>query len=161
MARGGARARSGPAPDPRSGRSEARGLSFRMLDPAGYEGKAPSFPIPSLVDEQGKVSKVSRRERQIWRGLWKTPQAIAWVEQSWRWRMLAEYCRLTAMCELDPNAAMIGQLHRYRDQLGLSPAGLKENGWLIGVPASSAGGQTGVEPTVRGGSRARLRAVHE
>lgn len=35
--------------------------------------------------------------------------------------------------ELDPgaNAALVGQLHRYREQIGLTPAGLIRNGWQI------------------------------
>ena len=41
MPSGGARPRSGPPPDPRSGRSDARGISseLRVLPAAGYAGK--------------------------------------------------------------------------------------------------------------------------
>jgi hypothetical protein len=46
---------------------------------------------------------------------------------------VAEYCRLKVTVELDPgsNAALVGQLHRYREQIGLTPAGLRLNGWQI------------------------------
>ena len=29
------------------------------------------------------------------------------------------------------SAALVAQLHRFRDQLGLTPAGLRDNGWRI------------------------------
>lgn len=75
------------------------------------------------------------REAQVWAEAWRTPQACAWSMQSWRWPIVAEYCRLKTVVELDPSAsaALVGQLHRYRDQIGLTPAGLRENGWAIAV----------------------------
>jgi hypothetical protein len=34
----------------------------------------------------------------------------------------------------EPSAALLGQIHRFGDQIGLTPAGLKENGWKIAEP---------------------------
>jgi hypothetical protein len=47
--------------------------------------------------------------------------------------VVAEYVRLKVTVELDPgsNAALVGQLHRYREQIGLTPAGLRLNGWQV------------------------------
>ena len=124
--RGGSRNRSGPAPDPNSARSERRGLSFQALPNEGYRGVVPEFPIP--VAEE--------RELQVWAEAWSTPQAAAWALEPWRWTIIAEYCRLKATVEEDPSAtaALIAQLHRYRDQIGLTPAGMRENGWAIAQP---------------------------
>lgn len=121
MPKGGARNRSGPPPDPNSGRSDRRGLSLTALPATGFLGDAPEFPLPEATG----------RERAIWEDAWRTPQACAWEREPWRWQTVAEYARFKALCEVEPNAALIGQLHRYRDQIGLTPAGMKENGWSI------------------------------
>jgi hypothetical protein len=79
------------------------------------------------------------QEIAVWEQAWTTPQAAAWAVEAWRWPIIAEYCRLKTIVELDAdsNASLVGQLHRYRDQIGLTPAGLKENGWTIAVDVVS------------------------
>lgn len=152
MPKGGARARSGPAPDPTSGRSERRGraaagpagkvYSVTALPSEGYGGRAPAFPLPRMdrhfalggVDE--KSSRAFRaREIAIWREVWKYPQACAWLADSWRWPTIGEYCRVKAAVELDAggNASLVSRLREYRNEIGLSPDGLKMNGWAIAV----------------------------
>ena len=44
------------------------------------------------------------------------------------------WCRLTVRCE-DPDApaALLGQLHRFADQIGMTTAGLAEMGWKVAV----------------------------
>ncbi len=133
MAKGGARNRSGPRPDPQSGRSERRKFVLTALPADGFDGEVPEFPIPADSD-----SEVFReREIDLWFDAWRTPQACAWSMQPWRNRIIAQYCRLAAMVELaeEPGPGLIGQLHRFRDQLGLTPAGLRENGWSIAEAA--------------------------
>ena len=71
MTLGGARSRSGPAPDPLSGRSVRRGLSLTALPAAGYSGEVPEFPLPRPL----------KRERDLWAWAWSTPQAVAWAEE--------------------------------------------------------------------------------
>ena len=122
MARGGARNRSGPQPDPMSGRSDARGLKFDQLPAEGYDGEAPEFTLPNPSD----------RELRVWANLWRTPQAAAWAREPWRHSVVENYARWTVRSE-DPeaSAAIMAQVHRLGDQLGLTPAGLRENGWVI------------------------------
>lgn len=148
MARGGARNRSGPQPDPNSGRSDRRGLKFGQLPAEGFAGDVPDFPIPQMdrfiieVDKDGKRFRVKNadashelrsRELEIWAEAWAMPQASMWARESWRWPTVAEFCRLKAVVEMEPdaNASLVAQLHRFRDQIGLTPAGLRENGWSI------------------------------
>ena len=121
MPKGGARNRSGPQPDPNSERSERRGFTLTALPTEGYQLSPPDFPLPNA----------GSRELDIWADAWTTPQACAWSLEPWRWQTVAEYARFKAQCEAEPNASLIGQLHRYRDQIGLTPAGLRENGWAI------------------------------
>lgn len=126
MPRGGARNRSGPPADPSSGRSDARGYSLTALPAEGYTGTVPDFPLPLP----------SERELDLWAEAWQTPQACAWSMPSERWRIrtVALWVRLSMRCE-DPEAgaALLGQLHRFADQIGLTTAGLAEMGWRVAV----------------------------
>lgn len=129
MSRGGARIRSGPRPDPNSERSEQRKFVLSALPVEGYTDTVPDFPIPDDFGDQ----TMRERELTIWQESWATPQACAWSMEPWRHRIIAQYCRMAALVELspDPGPGLIAQLHRYRDQIGLTPAGLVENGWKI------------------------------
>ena len=146
MPRGGARNRSGPQPDPSSGRSERRGLKLDALPPAGYDGDPPVFPLPRMsvyfeyfvekvkhreLDEAATQARAAR-ELELWAWAWSTPQAAAWAREPWRWHSVAMWVRTSVLCESsDATAADKNSLHRFADQIGLTPAGLKENGWRI------------------------------
>lgn len=122
MASGGARNRSGPSIDPNSARSDYRGVVLTALPAEGYKGEAPEFPLP---DESG-------RESDLWEWAWSLPQAAAWSVQPWRLHSVAMWVRTAVVCEgADAMAADKNSLHRFADQIGLTPAGLKENGWQI------------------------------
>lgn len=129
MSRGGARNRSGPAPDPTSGRSEARGYKLTALPSEGYKGEVPTFPLPSHND----------RELSVWALLWQTPQACAWSMQPWRWLNVADLVRLQVRGEAHDAPVNIATVVRQlRADLGLTPAGLKENGWAIAADEVAA-----------------------
>lgn len=155
MARhGGARNRSGPQPDPKSLRSSKRDIKLDALPSAGYDGAVPEFPLPLMkryrwehedkrryqVFDDEATEQYRERELAVWAELWVTPQAAAWSIEPWRWSTVAEFCRLKAVVEQEPDgvAALVAHLHRYRDQIGLSPAGLKENGWTIASGPTAA-----------------------
>lgn len=123
MASGGARNRSGPAPDPNSARSESRGYSLTEL-PAQYDGPIPDFPL----------SDPSVRELELWQEKWRGPHGAAWSMPSEGWRKwdIAIWVRTAVRCEdLDANAALLNNLHRLGDRIGLSTAGLAEMGWKV------------------------------
>jgi hypothetical protein len=155
MPRGGARNRSGPGIDPNSARSDERGISLTTLPAEGFAGETPAFPLAPLESEVK-----TEREREVWLEAWTTPQAAAWATASWRWPIVAEYCRLKAMIELTPDvsASFVSQLHRYRDQLGLTPAGLKENGWRIAVDETAVK-RTAAKKTARPSAKQRMSVV--
>lgn len=131
MPRGGARNRSGPMPQEGSARSDARGYSLTALPAEGFAGEPPEFPLPDASD----------RELQVWSEVWSTPQACAWAmpSESWRIPTVALWVRVKVRCE-DPSvpAALIGQLHRLADQVGLTTAGLAEMGWKVAVDETAA-----------------------
>ena len=66
----------------------------------------------------------NRRERALWRDLWKLPQAIAWHMPKYRYlfNTVALYCRQFVLCETaDAKAADRATLARYADTIGLTP----------------------------------------
>lgn len=69
MTSGGARPRSGPAPDPNALRRDRKSDGeWLTLDAAGRIGEPPSWPLPDITD----------REAEVWRTYWAKPQAILW-----------------------------------------------------------------------------------
>ncbi|MGB6246098.1 hypothetical protein [Gordonia sp. (in: high G+C Gram-positive bacteria)] len=121
---GGARNRSGPTASPTSARSDARDVRAKKLPVGGYDGDFPPLSqlLPDAVDREGAV----------WADLWRTPQAGQWIKEEWRHRTVAMYVRWLVRAE-DPEAtaATITAAQRLADQIGMTPAGLRENGWLI------------------------------
>lgn len=147
MASGGARNRSGPVVDPASARSDRRGVVLTAL-PTSFDGVVPAFPLP----EQ------SAREAEVWAAAWKLPQANAWAlpSESWRQRTVAMWVRISVRCEADnAPATLLGQLHRFADQIGLTTAGLAEMGWRVSTDEVSAQAARPAAPR----HERRLRAV--
>ncbi|OZE13367.1 hypothetical protein CH249_01880 [Rhodococcus sp. 05-2255-3B1] len=120
---GGARNNSGPTRDPNSERSESLGIKYLLLPAAGWKGRAPKWPLEGQSD----------REKVVWREVWKTPQAKVWSEEKlWRLRTIAMFVRWSVRAEQpDCSASILTQVNRLADQLGLTPAGMLQNGWKI------------------------------
>lgn len=118
----GGHARSGPPPVEGSRTSERRGLSLTSLPPAGFAGEVPEWPLPDP----------SARELEVWAQSWRTPQAAAWAVEPWRWRSVAMWVRWSVRMEADDASAALGNVvMRYADDIGMTAAGLKLNGWKI------------------------------
>lgn len=152
MSRGGARNRSGPQASEGSGRSDRRGYSLTALPAGGYDGEAPEFPLPSP----------NQRELDVWDQAWTTPQACAWSMPSemWRVRTVAMWVRLSVRCETeDAPAALLGQLHRFADQIGMTTAGLAEMGWKVAVDEVSAKAAAKSSDPKPASSRDRMKVV--
>lgn len=155
MSKGGSRNHSGPPPDPKSGRSDRRGYKLNDLPNEGYDGDVPDFPLSrhrvyrweyedkrrfQVVDEDASAL-FDEREAELWAWAWRTPQACAWSMPSNAWRLhtIAMWVRTFVICESsEGTAADKSSLHRFADQVGLTPAGLKENGWAIAVDEVAA-----------------------
>lgn len=119
--------------DPNSGRSDRRGVVFSDLPADGYDGEVPAFPLP----------RSTKRERDLWEWAWRTPQAAAWARESWRWYSVGMWVRTAVVCEgRDAKAADKNLLRQLGDDIGLSPAGLKHNGWKIAATVEAAGPAT-------------------
>lgn len=169
MSTGGARNRSGPRPQEDSGRSDARGYSLTALPAEGYQGVAPSFPLPPRVvyedrrtfqvrdDEATQIT--ADREAEVWAWVWRTPQACAWSMPSERWRLytVAMWVRTFVLCEsAEATAADKASLHRFADQIGMTTAGLAEMGWKVAVDEVAA---KVAGPKRAASSRSKLKVV--
>lgn len=177
MASGGSRNRSGPPVDPNSGRSDARGLRLDALPAEGFSGPAPDWPLPRRVvlrwESEGKARRqvpdaeatqaVAERERELWLWAWRTPQACAWAKpsESWRLHSIAMWVRTFVVCESsEATAADKNSLHRFADQIGMTPAGLKENGWQVARDqVAEKRAEQGVEGPAARSSRDRMKVV--
>ena len=150
MTSGGRRNRNRlPAED--SGRSDRRGYSLTALPALGFDGPIPDFPLPSPT----------ARELEVWEQAWRTPQACAWSmpSEAWRTRTVAMWTRLSVRCEdANAGAALLGQLHRFADQIGMTTAGLAEMGWKVAVD-ETATKRAEKQPAKPASSRDRMKVV--
>jgi len=174
MPRGG-HAASGPLKDPNSLKSAKIGYAPTALPSEGYDGEIPPFPLPSLpvyevyyedgkrcrdFDEKATEARADR-EWVLWDWAWHTPQACAWIGQPWRWHAVAMWARTAALCEsADATASDKNSLHRFADQIGLSPAGLQYNGWKVAANQLAGREKPAEAPAARPASaRDRLKAL--
>jgi hypothetical protein len=170
----GGHARSGPPPDPNSLKTARRGLTFTALPSEGYAGEVPVYPLPKVpvydvwfedkvrhkeLDGEATAARYAR-EVELWAWAWRTPQAVAWSKESWRWHAVALWARTAAICESgDATAADKNSLHRFSDQIGLTPAGLVFNGWTIAADQLAEKRAEKVEGPKTPTARDRMRAL--
>lgn len=155
MTSGGARARSGPAPDPNALRNERSDvLGWKVLPVTGRPGDPPDWPLPEASD----------REMWHWARLWRTPQATEWEKLGQQVEVAVYVRRLIEVEQPGANAALGNHVLRLGEGLGLTIPGLLRNRWQIGggqAPAPQAPPPTGTDGPARprGTTRARLAVV--
>ena len=124
MPSGGARARSGPAPDPNSYRSMDK--DWVELPADGFAGQIPDFPLPDALS----------LEVDLWAELWQKPQAAAWASLGLKFQVAAyvrTYLKATA---LDAVNGWSTVMLRMEAELGLNVPGMRANGWRISDAAA-------------------------
>ncbi|MEH0445437.1 hypothetical protein QA811_17695 [Streptomyces sp. B21-102] len=148
MPKGGARSRSGPAPDPEALRRERDAGEWTILPAEGRQGATPEWP---LTEQTG-------REAELWERLWSMPQAFMW-ERCSQHIEVALYVRRLSEAEKPEAFVGLGTLVRQMaDSLGLTSPGMRANRWRIERPHEDdeVSGPATIAPT---SARARLRAV--
>lgn len=136
-------------PDPSSERFQKRAGGLFALPASGYKRTHPKFPLPRfsvmqvIVDEDGRryrqvdegaSDEWNAREKTVWDELWRLPQGFAWSRPPYKYlqKTVALYVRQYVLCESsDAKAADRTTLCRYADTIGLTPQGLRLNGWII------------------------------
>ncbi|MGW1813292.1 hypothetical protein ACWCQM_06935 [Streptomyces sp. NPDC002125] len=149
MAKGGARARSGPAPDPDALRRERDAGEWSILPAEGRQGATPTWP---LTDQ-------TAREDALWERLWLMPQALMW-ERYGQDIEVALYVRRLAEAESPDAPVTVGTLVRQMsDSLGLTTPGMRANRWRIDRAEEIEERPAGPVQPAPNSARARLRAV--
>lgn len=124
MARGGARARSGPPPDPNALRRDRKDdkSGWTTLPADGREGDPPEWPLTEPSD----------RELALWEREWCRPQAVEW-ERNGQELEVALFVRNLVEAE-EPGASKAKRelVKQNMEALGLSLPGLLRNRWRIG-----------------------------
>lgn len=90
--------------------------------------------VRSLKGDPSQEERWNRREREVWNELWRYPQGFAWSRPQYKYlqHIVALYVRQYVLCESpDAKAADRATLCRYADSIGLTPQGLRLNGWRI------------------------------
>lgn len=101
-------------------------------------------------------------EQQLWRDLWKLPQAVQWERLKWL-RDVAQYVRFKTLGELgDLNAAK--EARQWSDRLGLTPMAMLRLRWEVAVDETAQRRQARAESQVEKPAKAAdpyatLRAV--
>lgn len=156
MPAGGARARSGPAPDPNALRNERSDVAgWKVLPITGRPGDPPDWPLTEATD----------RELIHWRRVWAMPQATEWEKLGQLTEVAVYVRRLVVVEQPDATAAMGNHVLRIAEGLGLTIPGLLRNRWQIGGGQAAAPqapaptGTAGAPARPRGTTRGRLAAV--
>jgi len=127
MPTGGARARSGPAPDPNALRRDKDGGDWTTLPSAGRPGPAPTWPLAEQTE----------REAVLWEREWRRPQALIW-EANGQELEVAMFVRSVADAEnAEASVASRTLVRQQMDSLGVSIPGLLRNRWRIADDAPS------------------------
>lgn len=149
MPKGGARARSGPPPDPNALRRDRDAGEWKILPAAGRPGDPPDWPLLEQTD----------REAVLWADLWTRPQAVVWEAQRQDLEV-ALYVRRLAEAEVaDSSVALSTLVRQMADSLGLTTPGLRSNRWRIdAAPAEATAAKPKAAPA-RARARDRLRVV--
>ncbi len=123
MSSGGARARSGPAPERNAIRNGRFGADWIRLPASGRKGDPPAWPA--------SVPRPTKAELAHWAEEWRRPQALMW-EAAGQEIEVALYVRAVRIAS--STKAKSGDrtlVFRYQDDLGISQGGLAKNRWII------------------------------
>lgn len=149
MPSGGARSRSGPAPDPTALRRDRDAGEWTSLPADGRQGATPEWPL----------TEQTIREAELWESLWRKPQAVMWERLSQELEV-ALYVRRFTEAELLDSAVNLSTLVRQMgDSLGLTTPGLRANRWRITAGEAQQREAAAGQPVGRVSARSRLKVV--
>lgn len=120
MPSGGARARSGPPPDPNALRRDRKDDAGWVTLPAeGFTGDVPAFPIPGALGT----------ETNLWATLWRKPQGVMWAKLGMEFEVAAYVRAFLESVEPEASAGLKTAVLRMAAELGLSLPGMHSLRW--------------------------------
>ena len=144
MASGGARARSGPAPDPTALRRERDKGEWTSL-PRTREGDPPEWPLTVAA---------TAAERTIWERLWADGRGVEWERQQLG-LAVANYVRVQAGAEqIDAPTNLRTLAKQLAEDLGLTAGGMLRNKWRF-----EEAGEKAAPKRRKSSSKSRLTVV--
>lgn len=124
MPSGGARARSGPAPDPNALRRDRKDdKEWLPLPSEGYQGDVPAWPF----------EPASQVELDLWARLWRKPQAFMWAQLQLEFEVAAYVRAFLESVEPEASAGLKTAVLRMSAELGLSTVGMNALRWKFSV----------------------------
>jgi hypothetical protein len=172
MTSGGARARSGPAPDPNAlRRDRADDKGWTTLPVEGFNGVVPEFPLPKAIQfdtyfEQGKkvtepdfeeTEDVWDAEQDLWAELWLKPQAFMWSKLGMKFQVAAYVRAFLESVEADAAAGLKTAVLRMEAELGVSLIGMNALRWKFSEDQLEAKRSA---PVTASSARERLKALN-
>ena len=170
MASGGARNRSGPAPDPMALRRDRKDDAAWVTLPAGgFDGKVPEFPLPKAIQfntyfesgrkvterDDGETEGVWDVEQDLWEILWRKPQAAMWSKLDMTFEVAAYVRAFLESVEADASAGLKTAVLRMGAEIGLSLPGMHSLRWKFSE--DELGAKRAVSVPVRSGPSAKDR----
>ena len=173
MVSGGARARSGPAPDPLALRRDRKDDAAWVTLPAeGYSGVVPEFPLSSIsvyytgyedkkpVRHFDQEATEQKREDELglWEVLWAKPQASMWAKLHLEYEVAAYVRAYIESTGPDSNSGLKTAALRMAAEIGLSLPGMYSLRWKFSE--DELGAKRAAAPSRSGPSaKARLAAL--
>lgn len=150
MASGGARARSGPAPDPMALRRDRKDDAAWVVLPAeGYKGEVPAFPLPDAL----------AAETELWSTLWRKPQAAMWAQLGLEFEVAAYVRAFLESVQAEASAGLKTAVLRMAAEIGLSLPGMHQMRWRIAAD-EVAEKRAETNPSGPVSARDRLKALN-
>lgn len=144
MASGGARVRSGPAPDPNALRRDRKDDAAWVVLPAGgFTGEVPEFPLPKIpvfeiyFEDKKRVKSFDAEateskwqdELDLWSELWTKPQAFMWDRLGLKFEVAAYVRAFIRSVSDSGNASDRTAALRMAAEIGLSLPGMHSLRW--------------------------------
>ena len=144
MASGGARSRSGPAPDPSALRRDRKDdAGWVVLPTEGYKGVVPDFPLSKIpvydiywedkkrvkVFDPDATEALHEQEIALWAALWAKPQAVMWKKLALEYEVAAYVRAYIESTSAESNSGLKTAALRMAAEIGLSLPGMHSFRW--------------------------------
>lgn len=173
MPSGGARGRSGPAPDLHALRRDRKDDADWVLLPAeGFHGDVPEFPLVAIpvydiywankerVKEFDADATQALRESELalWQELWAKPQAVMWAKLGLKFEVAAYVRAFLESTSAESNSGLKTAALRMAAEIGLSLPGMHSLRWRFSEDEVGAKRSETV-PRVTRSAKERLAAI--
>lgn len=146
MPSGGARARSGPAPDPMALRRDRKDDAAWVTLPAeGFQGDVPDFPLSDALAV----------EVELWSKLWRKPQAAMWSKLGLEFEVAAYVRAFLESTVAEASAGLKTAVLRMGAEIGLSLPGMHSLRWKFSE--DEIGAKRAASAPARSGPSAKAR----